>query len=72
VKVFLDTNVLVSAFISRGLCADLLKTVLGARCIPHHRVHLSLVGHASGVPGGWAASNLPRSPVREWLLTTCT
>jgi len=28
VKVFLDTNVLVSAVISRGLCRDLLKTVL--------------------------------------------
>lgn len=28
-KVFLDTNVLVSAFVSRGLCTDLLKIVLG-------------------------------------------
>jgi len=28
VRVFLDTNVLVSAFLSRGLCADLLKLVL--------------------------------------------
>jgi uncharacterized protein len=28
VKVFLDTNVLVSAFVSRGLCADLLRAVL--------------------------------------------
>jgi putative PIN family toxin of toxin-antitoxin system len=28
VRVFLDTNVLVSAFVSRGLCADLLKAVL--------------------------------------------
>lgn len=27
-RVFLDTNVLVSAFVSRGLCADLLKIVL--------------------------------------------
>ena len=27
-KVFLDTNVLVSAFASRGLCADLLEVVL--------------------------------------------
>ncbi len=27
-RVFLDTNVLVSAFLSRGLCADLLKIVL--------------------------------------------
>jgi putative PIN family toxin of toxin-antitoxin system len=28
VKVFLDTNVLVSAFATRGLCADLLRYVL--------------------------------------------
>jgi len=28
VKVFLDTNVLVSAFVTRGLCADLLRLVL--------------------------------------------
>lgn len=27
-KVFLDTNVLVSAFATRGLCADVLETVL--------------------------------------------
>ncbi|MCE5249170.1 putative toxin-antitoxin system toxin component, PIN family [bacterium] len=27
-KVFLDTNVLVSAFATRGLCADVLRTVL--------------------------------------------
>ena len=30
-RVFLDTNVLVSAFVSRGLCSDLLKVVLGER-----------------------------------------
>jgi putative PIN family toxin of toxin-antitoxin system len=29
VRVFFDTNVLVSAFVSRGLCTDLLKIVLG-------------------------------------------
>jgi len=28
VRVFLDTNVLVSAFVSRGLCTDLLNIVL--------------------------------------------
>jgi putative PIN family toxin of toxin-antitoxin system len=28
VKVFLDTNVLVAAFATRGLCSDLLRTVL--------------------------------------------
>ena len=29
-KVYLDTNVLVSAFVARGLCADLLRHVLAA------------------------------------------
>jgi putative PIN family toxin of toxin-antitoxin system len=28
VRVFLDTNVIVAAFATRGLCADLLRTVL--------------------------------------------
>jgi putative PIN family toxin of toxin-antitoxin system len=28
VRVFLDTNVLVAAFATRGLCADLLRTIL--------------------------------------------
>jgi putative PIN family toxin of toxin-antitoxin system len=28
VRVFLDTNVLVSAFATRGLCADVLRTVI--------------------------------------------
>jgi putative PIN family toxin of toxin-antitoxin system len=28
VRVFLDTNVLVAAFATRGLCADLMRTVL--------------------------------------------
>jgi uncharacterized protein len=34
VKVFLDTNVLVSAFASRGLCAELLEVVL----LDHHLI----------------------------------
>ena len=33
-RVFLDTNVLVSAFASRGICADLLRHVL----VEHHLV----------------------------------
>jgi len=28
VRVFLDTNVLVAAFATRGLCADLMRVVL--------------------------------------------
>jgi putative PIN family toxin of toxin-antitoxin system len=29
VRVFLDTNVLVAAFATRGMCADVVRTVLG-------------------------------------------
>jgi uncharacterized protein len=35
-KVFADTNVLVAAFATRGLCADLIRTVLA-----EHQLHLS-------------------------------
>ena len=34
-KVFLDTNVLVSAFITRGLCADIFRIILS-----EHDLHL--------------------------------
>jgi len=34
VKVFLDTNVLVAAFATRGLCADVLRTVLAEHELP--------------------------------------
>lgn len=30
-RVFFDTNVLVSAFLARGLCADLLRLVLSRK-----------------------------------------
>jgi putative PIN family toxin of toxin-antitoxin system len=33
VRVFLDTNVLVSAFATRGLCADLFRTVLAEHAL---------------------------------------
>jgi putative PIN family toxin of toxin-antitoxin system len=33
VRVFLDTNVLVSAFAARGLCADLLRLVIGEHAL---------------------------------------
>jgi len=36
VKVFLDTNVLVAAFATRGLCADVLRSVLA-----EHQLQLS-------------------------------
>jgi len=34
VRVFLDTNVLVGAFASRGLCADVLRHVLSEHSLP--------------------------------------
>ena len=39
-KVFLDTNVLVSAFAARGLCADLLRLVLGDHALLTGAVNL--------------------------------
>jgi putative PIN family toxin of toxin-antitoxin system len=40
VRVFLDTNVLVSAFAARGLCADLLRLVLGEHALLTGAVNL--------------------------------
>ena len=39
-RVFLDTNVLVSAFAARGLCADLLRLVLGDHALLTGAVNL--------------------------------
>ena len=39
-RVFLDTNVLVSAFAARGLCADLLRLVLGEHALLTGAVNL--------------------------------
>jgi putative PIN family toxin of toxin-antitoxin system len=38
-RIFLDTNVLISAFISRGLCADLLRIIIAE----HHLIVGDLV-----------------------------
>jgi len=40
VRVFLDTNVLVSAYAARGLCADLLRLVLGEHALLTGAVNL--------------------------------
>lgn len=40
-RVFLDTNVLVSAFLARGLCADLLRLVLGEHTLVSSEVVLA-------------------------------
>lgn len=40
-KVFLDTNVLVSAFVARGLCADLFRYVLAEHDVMTGEVNLS-------------------------------
>lgn len=39
-KIFLDTNVLVSAFISRGLCADLMELILAEHELTTGEVNL--------------------------------
>jgi len=41
VRVFFDTNVLVSAFLSRGLCADLLRLVLAEHTLVSSDVVIS-------------------------------
>lgn len=40
-RVFLDTNVLVSAFLARGLCADLLRLVLAEHTLVTSEVVLA-------------------------------
>lgn len=53
-KVFLDTNVLVSAFATRGLCADLLRHVLAGHELLVAEVVLSelrrVLGEKLGLP----------------------
>lgn len=41
VRVFFDTNVLVSAFLARGLCADLLRLVLSEHTLVSSEVVLA-------------------------------
>jgi putative PIN family toxin of toxin-antitoxin system len=41
VRVFFDTNVLVSAFLARGLCADLLRLVLSEHTLMSSEVVLA-------------------------------
>ncbi len=43
-RVFLDTNVLVSAFATRGLCADVLRVVLGEHTLVTSEVVLRELG----------------------------
>jgi len=46
VKVFLDTNVLVAAFATRGLCADVMRVVLAEHQLITGDVVLSELGKA--------------------------
>lgn len=39
-KVFFDTNVLISAFAARGLCADLMRVILAEHALPTGEVNL--------------------------------
>ena len=61
-KVFLDTNVLVSAVATRGLCADVLREVL----ISHHLiVSAHLLAELEGVFR--KKLNLPENLISEFL-----
>lgn len=55
-KVFLDTNVLVSAFAARGLCADVLRAILAEHDLILGDTVLSeltrILHHKLGVPPG--------------------
>jgi putative PIN family toxin of toxin-antitoxin system len=45
VKIFLDTNVLVSAYTARGICADLLRYILAEHELLTGEVHLAELRH---------------------------
>ena len=47
-KVFLDTNVLVAAFATRGLCADVMRVVLAEHQLITGEVVLSELRRALG------------------------
>jgi len=55
VRVFFDTNVLVSAFLARGLCADLLRLVLTEHTLVTSEVVLAelrdVLGRKGRLPG---------------------
>jgi len=55
-RVFLDTNVLVSAFATRGVCADLLRVVLAEHSLVTSEVVLGELGRVLrkriGLPAG--------------------
>jgi putative PIN family toxin of toxin-antitoxin system len=59
-RVFLDTNVLVSAFATRGVCADVLRVVLAEHTLVTGEVVLRELGRVLKTRIG-----LPRSAVRE-------
>jgi len=48
VRVFLDTNVLVSAFATRGICADVLRVVLADHTLVTGEVVLRELGRVLG------------------------
>jgi predicted nucleic acid-binding protein len=51
VRVFFDTNVLVSAFLARGLCADLLRLVLAEHTLVSSEVVISELRDVLGRKG---------------------
>ena len=59
-RVFLDTNVLVSAFATRGVCADVFRVVLAEHTLVTGEVVLGELGRVLRTRIG-----LPPGPVRE-------
>jgi len=58
VRVFFDTNVLVSAFLARGFCADLLRLVLSEHTLVSSEVVLAEVRDVLGRKGRLPAAQI--------------
>jgi predicted nucleic acid-binding protein len=58
VRVFFDTNVLVSAFLARGLCADLLRLVLSEHTLVSSEVVLAELRDVLGRKGRLPAAQI--------------
>jgi uracil-DNA glycosylase len=58
VRVFFDTNVLVSAFLARGLCADLLRLVLREHTLVSSEVVLAELRDVLGRKGRLPAAQI--------------
>ena len=64
-RIFLDTNVLVSALTARGLCADLVRAILTDHELLTGEVNLAELRRVLG--GRFKASGAQRQAVERWL-----